>query len=184
MQQQVAIFIAIGASAGFLAGCNVDFTAPLPQSSAIHDTRAYVGTWELFSFWDHTYSNDLQVIIRTDLNSNGVLRATMTENKQGEHKTIEMPEVNFYRIGKHVYLGSPRVRITTDSLTNTIYLHTIKYATVTNHIATGILTGTVTEWDRHSYIVKVESTTKELEKYLISGDAQFTESPTIVLKRK
>jgi hypothetical protein len=185
MQRQFSILLAVGVSAGLMAGCNVEFTAPLPSSTVVHDNRAYVGTWELVSFGDHTYSNDMQVIIRTDLNSNGVLRATMTENKPDGHKTMEMPEdLNFYRIGKHVYLGSPRVRITTDSLTNTIYLHTINFCTVTNQIAKGILTGTVTEWDHHSYIVKVESTTKELEKYLISGNAQFTESPIIILKRK
>jgi hypothetical protein len=185
MIRQIAMIIVLGVSSGLMAGSSVTFTAPLPHSTVVRDASAYVGTWELVSLFDHTYSDDMQVIIRTDLNSNDALRATMSEIKPDGQKTMEMPEdLNFFRIGKHVYLGSPKVRITTDSHTNSIFLHTIKFHTVTNHIAKGILTGTVTEWDHHSYIVKVTSTTEELVKYLKSGNAQFSESPTVVLKRK
>jgi hypothetical protein len=185
MKRKVAIFLAVGVSSGLLAGINVEFTAPLPQSAVVSDTSAYVGTWAVASFGDHKYTNDMQVIIRTTLNSNGILRATMTESRPDGCKTMDMPEgLHFYRIGKHVYLGSPRLRITTDAVRNTIFIHSMDVRTVTNHIAKGILTGTVEEWDHHSYIVKVSSSTEAMIEYLASDIARFGEAPFVVLKRQ
>lgn len=185
MKRKVTIFLAVGVAFGLLAGCNVEFTVPFPQSAVVRDTSAYVGTWELASLGDHTYTNDMQVIIRTALNSNGILRATMTESKPDGLKTMEMPEdLNFYRVGKHVYLGSPRVRITTDAVTNTIFLHTMDFCTITNHIARRLLTGTIEEWEHHSYIVKVSSSMEAMTEYLSSDMPRFSEAPFVVLKRQ
>lgn len=171
--KMIRSLILVLTSVALLCGCDVTSDNPVGgQSLTTPQMNQYTGVWHLVSIGGHAPSSSVAFAISV-MNSNLLILVSNIEAQVTNTACLsEVAGVRYCAVGSTNAWDIYQQSFSSDS--NTIYLRSIRYSSVTQAIGTGALTGKVGGFGRNYFYANITSSDSQLASFVQSATNAFS----------